>query len=127
MKDHGASGLRDVQIPHVPSYDEDQVALVVVEDSHFLKRCQVVLGTLTINRTVRAMKESEMEVAPEAWRSAQHTYEFANYMIQLNPEDYGMPMPTNTGKNPTNLDELVLLKNKGTIPAFESTILHCHT
>ena len=56
-----------VQIPHVPSYDEDQVALVVVEDSHFLKRCQVVLGTPTINRAVRAMKESEMEAAPEAW------------------------------------------------------------
>ena len=109
----------------MPSYDEDQVALVVVEDSNFLKRCQVMLGTLTINRAVRAMKESEMEDAPEAWRSAQHTYEFANYMIQLNPEDYGMPMPTNMGKNPTDLDELVLLKNKATIPAFESIILHC--
>ena len=45
-----------VQIPHVPSYDEDQVTLVVVEDSNFLKRCQVVLGTRTINRTVRVMK-----------------------------------------------------------------------
>ena len=112
-----------VQIPHMPSYDEDQVALVVVEDSNFLKRCQVVLGTPTINRAIRAMKESEMEGAPEAWRSAQHTYEFANYMIQLNPEDYGMPMPTNTGKNPTDLDELVLLKNKATIPAFEEYYL----
>ena len=87
-----------VQIPHMPSYDEDQVVLVVVEDSHFLKKCQVVLGTPTINRAVRAMKESEMEAALEAWRSAQHTYEFANFMIQLNPEDYGTPMPTNTGK-----------------------------
>ena len=56
-----------------------------------------------------------------------NTYEFANYMIQLNPEDYGMPMPTNTGKNPTDFDELVLLKNKATIPAFESIILHCRT
>ena len=73
------------------------------------------------------MKESEMEGAPEAWRSAQHTYELANFMIQLNPEDYGMPMPTNTGENPTDLDELVLLKNKATILAFESIILHCHT
>ena len=116
-----------VQIPHVPSYDEDQVTLIVVEDSHFLKKCQVVLGTPTINRAVRVMKELEMEAAPEAWQSAQHTYEFANFMIQLNPEDYGMPMPTNTGENPTNLDELVLLKNKVTIPAFESIILHCHT
>ena len=68
-----------------------------------------------------------MEDAPEAWRSAQHTYEFANYMIQLNPEDYGMPMPTNTGENPTDLDELVLFKNKATIPAFDSIILHCRT
>ena len=38
-----------------------------------------------------------------------------------------MTMPTNTGKNPTNLDELVLLKNKVTIPAFKSIILHCRT
>ena len=116
-----------VQIPYMPSYDEDQVALVVVEDSNFLKRCQVILGTPTINRAVQAMKESEMENAPKAWQSAQHTYEFANYMVQLNPEDYGMTMPTNTGKNPTDLDELVLLKNKVTIPAFESIILHCRT
>ena len=38
-----------VQIPYVPSYDEDQVALVVLEDSNFLRKCQVVLGTPTIN------------------------------------------------------------------------------
>ena len=73
------------------------------------------------------MKESEMENAPEAWQSAQHTYEFANYMVQLDPEDYGMTMPTNTGENPTDLDKLILLKNKTTIPAFESIILHCRT
>ena len=46
------------------SYDEDQVALVVSEDSNFLKRCQVILGTPTINRTVQAMKESEIENTP---------------------------------------------------------------
>ena len=116
-----------VQIPYMPSYDEDQVALVVSEDSNFLKRCQVILGTPTINLAVRAMKELEMENAPEAWQSALHSYEFANYMVQLNPEDYGMTLPTNMGENPTDLDELVLLKNKTTIPAFESIILHCRT
>ena len=114
-----------VQIPYVPSNDKDQVALVVSEDSNFLKRCQVILGTPTINRAVRAMKESEMENAPKAWWRAVHSYEFANYMVQLNPEDYSMTLPTNTGENPTDLDELVLLKNKATIPAFESIILHC--
>ena len=116
-----------VQIPYVPSYDEDQVALVVAEDSNFLRKCQVVLGTPMINRAIQAMKESEIENALEAWQSTQHMYEFANYMVQLDPEDYGMTMPTNTGMNPTDLDELILLKNKTTIPAFESTILHCRT
>ena len=38
-----------------------------------------------------------------------------------------MTLPTNTGENLTDLDELVLLKNKATIPAFESIILHCRT
>ena len=76
-----------VQIPYVPSYDKDQVALVVPEDSNFLRRCQVILGTPTINRVVRAMKESEIENAPEACQSAVHSYEFANYMVQLDPED----------------------------------------
>ena len=108
------------------SYDEDQVVLVVAEDSNFLSKCQVVLGTPTINQAIWAMKESEMENAPEAWQRAQHTYEFANYIVQLDPEDYGMTMPTNTGKNPTDLDELILL-NKTTILAFESIILHCRT
>ena len=116
-----------VQIPYVPSYDEDQVALVVAEDSNFLKRCQVIIGTPMINQAVWAMKELEMENIPKAWQSTQHIYKFANYMVQLNPEDYSMTMPTNMGKNPTNLDELVFLKNKFTIPAFESIILHCRT
>ena len=73
------------------------------------------------------MKESEIENTPEAWRSAVHLYEFANYMVQLNPEDYSITLSTNMGENPTDLDELVLLKNKVTIPAFESIILHCRT
>ena len=68
-----------------------------------------------------------MENAPEAWRSAVHSYAFANYVVQLDPEDYGMTLPTNTGENLTDLDELVLLKNKTTIPAFESIILQCRT
>ena len=55
--------ILQVQIPYVPSYDEDQVALVVSEESNFLKRCQVILGTLTINWAVRAMKELEVENA----------------------------------------------------------------
>ena len=41
-----------VPILYMPSYDKEQVALVVSEDSNFLKRCQVILGTPTINWAV---------------------------------------------------------------------------
>ena len=58
---------------------------------------------LMINRAIRAMKESEIENAPEAWQSSWHTYKYANYMVQLDPENYGITMPTNTGKKPNRL------------------------
>ena len=49
-----------VQIPYAPSYDEDQVALIIEDPTLFSKRCPVVLGTLTIFRVVQPMKESKM-------------------------------------------------------------------
>ena len=64
--------ILQVQIPYMPRYDEKQVALVVKDNSSFIKRCQVILGTLTINWAIRTMKESDMENVPKAWQSARH-------------------------------------------------------
>ena len=86
-----------VQIPYMPSYDEGQVALVVRDDSSFISRCPV-------NRVIQAMKELELKSAPEAWQSAHHLLEYANYMAQIDLTDNGITMPTNTGKNPTRRD-----------------------
>ena len=47
-----------VQIPYAPSYDEDQVALIVEDPSLFSQRCPMILGTPTIFWAVQAMKES---------------------------------------------------------------------
>ena len=41
--------LTGCKYPTCRSYDEDQVALVVRDDSCFISRCPVVLGTPTIN------------------------------------------------------------------------------
>ena len=114
-----------VQIPYVLSYNEDQVALVVRDNSCFISCCPVVLSTPMINWVILVMKETELETAPEAWQSAHYSFEYANYMAQFDPANNGITMPTNTGKNPTDLDEIVLLKNKITIPAFETAMLHC--
>ena len=42
----------------------------------------------------------------------------------MDPGDHGITMPTNTGQDQT---EIVFLKNKITILAFETAVLHCHT
>ena len=49
-------------------------------------------------------------------------YEF--FMRSMNPAE---PMPTNTNQNPLDLNEKVLLKNKCTIPRFESIVVRGQT
>ena len=57
-----------VQIPYAPSYDEDQVALIVEDPSLFSQKCPVILRTPTIFRAVQAMKESKMNRVELAWQ-----------------------------------------------------------
>ena len=68
-------------------------------------------------------------MVPEEWQHALLSYEaLRNVSIhamtpQLDP-DPGIEYPTNTGQNPFDLDELVLLKDKVIILAFASQIVH---
>ena len=118
-----------VQIPYVPSYNEDQVALILEDNSAFARNCQVVLGTPTIFRAVRAMKESEMHNLEPAWEHAKAGYEFTHFMMNPDnvPEPDGQTYPTNTGENPTDLDEKLLLKKKYALLPFSNTLVHCKT
>ena len=75
-----------VQIPYAPSYDEDQVALIVEDPSLFSQRCPVILGTPTIFRAVQAMKESEMNRVEPAWQHAKAGYEYTHFL--MNVEEY---------------------------------------
>ena len=84
------------------------------------------MGTPIIDRVIRALKESEMETALEEWQRAQIAHECVNefFMRSMNPAE---PMPTNTNQNPLDLDKKVLLKNKCTIPRFESIVVRDRT
>ena len=53
-----------VQVEGVPKYDEDQVTIVVDDNTSFSWRVPVVLGTPTTNRVVTVMKESNLDNAP---------------------------------------------------------------
>ena len=121
-----------VQVEGISSYDEEQVALVIPNVTQLGLKVPVILGIPKIHRLCCQMKESEIQTAPEEWQHAFLSYEASrNVSIhamapQLDP-DPGIEYPTNTGQNPVNLDELVLLKDKVIILAFASQIVHVWT
>ena len=59
-----------VQVEGIPSYYEEQVALVIPNVTQLGMKVPVILGTPTIHRLCRQMKESEVQTVPEEW---QHT------------------------------------------------------
>ena len=122
----------NIQVEGIPSYYEEQVALVILNATQLGLKVLVILGTPMIHRLCHQMKESEIQTAPEEWQHVLLSYEASrNVSIhamtpQLDP-DPGIEYPTNTGQNPIDLDEPVLLKDKVTIPVFTSQIVHVRT
>ena len=118
-----------MQIPQVPSYNEDQVALIVEDPSIFSRRCPVILGTPTIFQAIQSMKESEMHNLEQAWQYAKAGYEYTHFL--MNPDDVpveeGQSFPTNTRRNPIDLDEKLLLKKKQVLLPFSNMMVHCKT
>ena len=116
-----------VQIPYAPSYDKDQVALIVEDPSLFSQSCALILRTLTIFRAAQAMKESEMDCVEPVWQHAKAGYEYTHFLMNLEDYPEDCSFPTNTGKNPVELDEKLLLKKKQVLLPFSNTMVHCKT
>ena len=122
----------NVQVEGIPSFYEEQVALVIPNMTQLGMKVLVILGTPTIHRLCHQMKESEIQTAPEEWQHALLNYEASRNvsilpMTQQLDQDSNVEYPTNTGQDPTDLDEPVLLKDRVIIPAFASRIVHVRT
>ena len=120
-----------VQIGGIPSYNEEQVTLVIEDISGLGMRVPVILGMPTIHRLCHEMKESEIESAPDEWQHALCSYEasqgiFLQAMMLGTDNKNGIKYPTNTGQNPMDLDEPIILTEKIIIPAFASQIVKAH-
>ena len=59
-----------VQVDGVWGYDEDQIALIIPDFSHFVNRVPIILGTPTIGRVVNMMREAEMDTLATPWANA---------------------------------------------------------
>ena len=122
----------NVQVEGIPSYYEEQVALVILNMTQLGMKVPVILGTPTIHRLCHQMKESEIQTAPEEWQHALLSYEASRNVsiLPMTPQldqDSNVKYPTNTGQDPTDLDEPVLLKDRVIIPAFASGRVHVRT
>ena len=117
-----------VRIEGTPSYDEEQVALVIEDSSSFSWKVPVLLGTLTLHRVIRSMKESEMEQLPMAWQQIKTAYKITNNIpVFKTSVDPDVMFPTNMGTDPTDIDEVITLTEKFTLPAFASMIVKGQT
>ena len=54
------------------------MALVIQDGSEFSQWVPFIVGTPIIDRVIWALKETEMETAPEEWQRAQVALEYAN-------------------------------------------------
>ena len=117
-----------VRIEGIPSYDEEQVALVIEDSSSLSKKVPVLLGTPTLHRVIRSMKESEMEQLPMAWQQIKTAYEITNNIpVFKTSVDLDAMFPTNMGADPIDINEVVTLTEKFTLPAFTSMIVKGRT
>ena len=122
----------NVQLGGIPSYNKEQVTLVIEDISGLGMRVPVILGMTTIHRLCCQMKESEIESAPDEWQHALCSFEASQgiflqaLMPGMDNED-GVKYPTNTGQNPMDLDEPIILMKKVIIPAFVLQIVKACT
>ena len=108
-----------VQVDRVQGYDEDQIALVILDLSNFVARIPVILGTPTISCVVNVMKEREIDAMEMPWANARVAHLLAvhrmtantvgdEFMVEHSSEDY---------------DEVVFTQNVETIEAFSSHVV----
>ena len=76
-----------VQVDGVQGYDEDQIALIILDFSNFAMRVSIILGTPTIGQVVNVMREVEMDALVMPWANARAAHLLA--IRRMTPEEVG--------------------------------------
>ena len=76
-----------VQVDRVWGYDEDQIALIILDFSNFVTRVPIILGTPTIGQVVNVMREEEMDALATQWANARAAHLLA--VRRMTPVEVG--------------------------------------
>ena len=111
-----------VQVDRVWGYDEDQIALIILDYSNFATRVPVILGTPNIGRVVNVMREVEMDSLAMPWAKARAVHLLA--VRRMMPVEVG----NDQEEYDTNKDSLLMYTQKAeTLEPFSSHVIPIKT
>ena len=76
-----------VQMDRVQGYNEDQIALIILDFSNFAMQVPIILGTPTIGQVVNVMREVEMDTLVTPWVNARAAHLLA--IRRMTPAEVG--------------------------------------
>ena len=108
-----------VKVDRVQGYDEDQMALVVLDQSKFAEQIPVILGTPTIRCIVNVMKEREIDALATPWANVRvaHLLSVCRAVATVVDDE------TMVSANPNWYIEVVFMRNIETIDTFFSHVI----
>ena len=112
-----------VQVDGVWGYDEDQIALVILDLSNIAKRVPVILAMPTIGHIVNIMREAEMDALATPWVNARAAHLLAVH--RMVPIDVGDDQEEKIDSNDD--DPMMYTQKAETLEPFSSHIIPVKT
>ena len=112
--------MMNVKVPCVQGYDEDQIAIVM--DDPGMLEWSVILGTPTIYRVMEVIKESEISKLAVPWASSRVSWLMRDVQARLS--QVVVNDMANKPISPLNVDEVVRVASKCTVPPFGHKAIH---
>ena len=112
--------MMNVKVPCVQGYDEDQIAIVM--DNPGMTEWLVILGTPTIYQVMEVIKESEISELAVPWASSRVSWLMRDIQVRLS--QVVVNDVANKPISPLNVDEVVRVASKCTVPPFGHKAIH---
>ena len=113
-------GMMNVKVPCVQGYNKDQIAIVM--DDPGMTEWMVILGTPTLYRIMEMIKESEISKLAVPWASLRVSWLMRDVQTKLS--QVVMNDVVNKPISPLNVDEVVRVTSKCTVPPFGHKAIH---
>ena len=108
-----------VQVDGVWGYDEDQIALVILDFSNFVAWIPVILGTPTIGWVINVMEEAEVDALATPWANARVVHLLLVH--RMVPMEVGDGQEVEVGTD--SYDQLMYTQNVETTEPFSSCVV----